>query len=79
MPPPKRIEMGHFTGFLGRRNYPQSYYTRPFELGKLFEQASGERRALPHRHHDLEAPEALRDLLGICQVVAEHLHLYVRR
>ena len=29
MPPPKRIEMGHFTGFLGRRNYPQSYYTRP--------------------------------------------------
>ena len=29
MPPPKRIEMGHCTGFLGRRNYPQSWGTRP--------------------------------------------------
>src|SRR5258706_4211989 len=29
MPPPKRIEMGHFTGFWGRRNYPQSWGARP--------------------------------------------------
>src|SRR5262249_51637758 len=29
MPPPKRIEMGHCTGFLGRRNYPQRWGTRP--------------------------------------------------
>src|SRR5215471_19188432 len=29
MPPPKRIEMGHFTEFSGRRNYPQSWGTRP--------------------------------------------------
>ena len=24
--------MGHFTGFLGRRIYPQSYYTRPRQM-----------------------------------------------
>ena len=29
MPPPKRIEMGHFTRFLGRLHYPQSWGTRP--------------------------------------------------
>ena len=32
IPPPKRIEMGHFTRFLGRRNYPQSWGTRPATL-----------------------------------------------
>src|SRR6266853_1154742 len=31
LPPPKRIEMGHFTGFWGRRNYPQSWGARPGE------------------------------------------------
>jgi len=29
LPPPKRVEMGHFTGFLGRWNYPQRRGTRP--------------------------------------------------
>jgi hypothetical protein len=29
LPPPKRGEMGHFTGFLGRWNYPQRSCTRP--------------------------------------------------
>jgi hypothetical protein len=28
LPPPKRGEMGHFTGFLDRWNYPQSSGTR---------------------------------------------------
>jgi hypothetical protein len=49
------------------------------ELGHLFEQASGEGRALPHGHNDLEAPQALRNLLRVCQMVAKHLYLHVRR
>ena len=35
MPPPKRIEMGHFTRFLGRLHYPQSWGTRPSPVAYL--------------------------------------------
>src|SRR3989442_12404773 len=31
LPPPKCGEMGHFTGFLGRWNYPQWRGTRPIK------------------------------------------------
>src|SRR5215510_16001409 len=29
LPPPKRVELGHFTRFWGRNNYPQWSGTRP--------------------------------------------------
>src|SRR5262249_9395733 len=34
LPPPKRVELGHFTRFWGRNNYPQWSGTRPSEAGE---------------------------------------------
>jgi hypothetical protein len=31
LPPPKRVELGHFTRFWGRNNYPQWSGTRPWK------------------------------------------------
>ena len=35
LPPPTCGEMGHFTGFLGRWNYQQSWGTRPKKVAYL--------------------------------------------
>src|SRR5215470_17884986 len=39
LPPPTCGEMGHFTGFLGRWNYQQSWGTRPSQQGWAAERA----------------------------------------
>src|SRR4029450_5575107 len=36
LPPPKRVEMGHFTEFCGEWNYPQSSGTRPDDVGSEY-------------------------------------------
>src|SRR5215471_17781910 len=55
LPPPKCGEMGHFTGFLGRWNYPQWRGTRPGERHDLWQAVDQDDNVLDilgqsHRH-----------------------------